>query len=850
MGPFQITAKLGEGGMGVVYAARDPRLRRTVALKVLRPERSDDDEHRRRLIQEARAAAAVAHPNIAVVHEVGEAEGRVYVAMELCAGRSLRRVLEEGRLPPARAIGVARQIAAGLACAHAAGIVHRDLKPENVMVADDGTVKILDFGLARRVATDGGDGETVSHVTEEGRVLGTPAYMSPEQARGGAVDRRSDVFSFGVVLYEMIAGARPFGGAATMDVLVALSRDEPSPPSDLAPGIPAALDRLVMDCLAKVPSLRPADGRALVDRIAAIDEEAPRADAPTPSAEAATPAPAGRRPRRLARFLGPAAIALAAAGAAGAWAARPHATTLADLPLPASPSREAVTEYAAGLRAARDGRGYLANEHLERALRDDPSLAPAELRLALFSRVHASGAMGAVRDHVRRAAELGASLTDRDRALLDAAEPCALRAPWDHAECERRLRAAVARWPDDEELSYELGFVLGSAGRFEDAEAEIGRALAADPRSARALALRATMALFRGDVGAAERDLDACLRLSPGASACVTTRAAVHEERGDCRAAEDDARAWIAAAPAGVAYHLLARAALACGRPLATVREALAQKWRRWPGRHAGEPADAIGLDLLAGDFEAAERRARAIADQIEGSDDEADHARAALRLIQILDETGRAGDAAQVAADFERRRAAWAADPRGNGLAAALDPTPRLVAAERAGGAITGEEAARRRDAWLARWEAQVAPAWRRHLWLHAYAAPAETPEDAALALAALPRYAPLPSFCPTCGLIEADVGRVYLLAGRPLDAIPPLRRAARSLRALDLPIDHTRAELALGEALEATGDRAGACAAYGVVLDRWGRARPPSRSAARARQRADALACPGRGE
>jgi serine/threonine-protein kinase len=268
---FRITSKLGKGGMGVVYAARDLTLGRTVALKVLPSGELANPERRERLLREARSASAVVHPNLATVFEVGEASGVVFIAMEHVEGRLLRAVLKEanGPLQSGEASRIAREIARGLAKAHRAGIVHRDIKPENVMILPDGGVKILDFGLAKWIhshpSSDSLSDPSASTemVTCEGKILGTPAYMSPEQARGRPVDLRSDVFSLGVVLYEMVTGVRPFRGGTTMEVLIAINRDTPTPARTLNPKVPATLQHVLDRALAKEPDARYAECGAL-----------------------------------------------------------------------------------------------------------------------------------------------------------------------------------------------------------------------------------------------------------------------------------------------------------------------------------------------------------------------------------------------------------------------------------------------------------------------------------------------------------------------------------------------------------------------------------------------------------
>jgi serine/threonine-protein kinase len=264
---FRIVERIGRGGMGIVYRAEDEKLERVVALKVLPEDFDDDASRKRRFLREARVAASLAHANVATVHEVGEADGRIFIAMELVEGRTLRHVLDGDRLAIPEALRITREIVRGVSLAHERGIAHRDLKPDNVMVRDDGVVKVLDFGLAKPVDVTPRDAETMSW-TQEGRILGTPGYMSPEQATGRPVDVRTDVFAIGVLLYEMLTGKRPFVGDTSMDILMATSRDEPVPIRKLAPRVSPALATIVERCLEKSKDERFASA---VDLLAALD---------------------------------------------------------------------------------------------------------------------------------------------------------------------------------------------------------------------------------------------------------------------------------------------------------------------------------------------------------------------------------------------------------------------------------------------------------------------------------------------------------------------------------------------------------------------------------------------------
>lgn len=259
IGPYKIVARLGEGGMGEVYLAEDARLDRRVALKILPAYFAADDARLRRFQREARAASALNHPNILTIHEVGEFEGIPYIATEFIDGATLRELADGRVLSLDEVLDIAEQVASALAAAHAAGIVHRDIKPENIMRRDDGLVKILDFGIAKLMephSPDGGDETQLAGrtQTEVGLVLGTVNYMSPEQARGLPVDERTDIWSLGVVVYEMLARRLPFSGATRMDTIVAVLDRDPSPLSEVAKDhyrVSPLLEQTINSCLQK-----------------------------------------------------------------------------------------------------------------------------------------------------------------------------------------------------------------------------------------------------------------------------------------------------------------------------------------------------------------------------------------------------------------------------------------------------------------------------------------------------------------------------------------------------------------------------------------------------------------------
>ena len=290
---YIVLEKLGGGGMGVVYKARDTQLGRLVALKFLRTELSKDPLALERLKREARAASALDHPNIVTIHEIGEQNGRTFIVMERVVGRPLNELIPRTGMRLTEALGVAAQVAGALTAAHAAGIVHRDLKPANIMVDAQGRVKVLDFGLAKRsapaVTVAAGAGEAVDTLTvdqpatEEGIILGSVPYMSPEQAEGKPLDARSDIFSFGAVLYEMITGQRAFRGESRASTLAAVVEKEPPPLNQISSTTPPELDRLVARCLRKDVHRRSqhmADVKLALDELRADSESSAKRTAP------------------------------------------------------------------------------------------------------------------------------------------------------------------------------------------------------------------------------------------------------------------------------------------------------------------------------------------------------------------------------------------------------------------------------------------------------------------------------------------------------------------------------------------------------------------------------------------
>ena len=308
LGPYEIVAPIGAGGMGDVYRARDERLKREVAIKVLPGAASTEPDRLRRFEQEAQSASALNHPNIMAVYDVGSHDGVPYIVTELLEGQTLRERLVAGPLPPRKAAEYAAQIARGLSAAHAKGIVHRDLKPENVFLTAEDHVKILDFGLAKLTAASIGAGTTgpvAEDATDPGTVLGTLAYMSPEQLKGGEVDARSDIFAFGAVLSEMLSGRGAFQRDSAAETASAILKEQPAGLSEAGTDIPPGLTHIVRHCLEKEPDAR----------LQSIRDVALKLSDPS-----TIPEPDEGRPRRLSAVVGASLILLAAFGI---WWSRP-----------------------------------------------------------------------------------------------------------------------------------------------------------------------------------------------------------------------------------------------------------------------------------------------------------------------------------------------------------------------------------------------------------------------------------------------------------------------------------------------------------------------------------------------
>ncbi len=509
VGPYEFLAPVGAGGMGEVYRARDPRLGREVAIKVLPLHRTGDPDAVTRFERESRAVAALSHPNILAIYDVGTHEGASYAVTELLEGETLRARLERSRLPWTGTAEIGAAIAEGVAAAHSRGIIHRDLKPENIFLTSDGRVKILDFGLARVTpAPSNGLASQTPTETQAGTILGTVGYMSPEQVRGESAEAPSDIFSLGCVLYEMVSGRRPFARETGVQTLSAILESEPAPLSGSGRAVPEELDRIISRCLEKNPALRMQSARDLSFALSEVVKSAHRISTSV-------------RRRRLAYVASGALAAVVLAGlAAGPLRKRilgtaasapteslavPPLENLSGAPRPVNPEA-----YQSFLRArylstrTTDADSREAVALLERAVALDPGFAPAHalLAAAYFSRLNfvVPEEARALEQRAYAAAEHALSL---DPGLAEAyvARGNLL---WSHSfrfahdRAVQEYRRALSLNPDLDRAHEGLARVFIHLGFFEEALEHAARAMEINPSNALAPSHRAQAYLWMG----------------------------------------------------------------------------------------------------------------------------------------------------------------------------------------------------------------------------------------------------------------------------------------------------------------------------------------------------------------
>jgi eukaryotic-like serine/threonine-protein kinase len=802
VGRFLVAGPLGQGGMGVLYRAVDERLGRPVALKLLHADRARDEMARARFLREARTASTLDHPNIGTVYEVGEHDGQPFIAMALYEGESLRARLQRGSLTVEEIASIARQLAEGLATAHAHGVIHRDLKPANVMLLPDGQVKLLDFGLAKVTSSD------ESSLTREGAILGTLAYMAPEQLRGSSsVDQRADLWSLGAVLYELLAGRPPFGVGPATTLIGSVLGDDPAP---LPVSAPADLAAVALRLLEKPPQRRLASARMVANLL---------------ERRAAPP-----RPLR-AQVL--AALALAVVAAVALLALR--LLRNGDGPgLPRSSIPEAEAEYERGLHEYTEGINT-AFRTLDHAAQLDPGLAAANLKGALWT-IQASNWSDALRSY-RLALAHNDRLTPRERGLLGALAPALVNDPPDWATAERRLRALHDESSGDEDAAVLLSFASSELGRDEEAERLLKSFLDGHPDSAHAWFLLGRLELRNSRWKEASAAAERCMSAHPSATVCLAVGLEVDALLGRCTDTLTQARRWIAISPDDRwGYTWVAASLEALGAPRESIDEAvrLANE-HQWGVPSVREGRSQLRLSAVAARYGALDAADAAL---VEYQRRRLPHgefdAKIVSHRIDLAFERGDGAQAGRLAAEQLSVSRAYPAPDL------AFDETPALLAAERRAGLISRVELDSAMSDWRRRFvdEKQVPTLWQ--LWITGAAAAVETPGDALAAVRVRPPLERLPNLYH-----QERIGHASLLAGRFAEAAQLLESVTANCDQLEDPIGQTRAWLDLGEAREKLGQQPGACAAYAKVVERWGKATPRSLTAEAASSAMRRLAC-----
>ncbi len=509
---YRIVEKIGEGGMGVIYRAHDTRLRRSVVLKVLRRDRSVDREHRRRLLAEARAASSLDHPNIVTIHDVLTWRGSDVIVMEYVQGQTLRQLLAAGPLPITDALAYSVQVCDAVAAAHAAGVVHRDLKPGNIMVGANGVVKVLDFGIAKRTQWSESCDTVTAPSTRAGLFVGTPEYASPEQLAGLPTDTRSDVFSFGVLFYEMLAGRRPFGFPPMSGSQV--SDGAPSVRT-INPELPECVDGIVTHALARDPAQRTTSMAELARDIRLAQQVLRRAA--HADARGIAGSRHGRWPRSIVWKAGVAAIAvLAALGAAlYMWMDRAGRLERAAAPTGGSLAQASDEAFAMLRRYDRAGNIDGAIDRFQRVLAADAGSAPAYAGLSVaYWRKYRDGrdaawiqpALSNAREAVARSPMLAAAHVALGFASLEGGDRTLARTSFDQA---------MTLDPRNADAHFGLGELLRGNGELRAAEVEYEKGLALRPDDWELQMLVGVVQFLEHRYNEAEAALQRAIRMSP-----------------------------------------------------------------------------------------------------------------------------------------------------------------------------------------------------------------------------------------------------------------------------------------------------------------------------------------------
>ncbi|WP_394821384.1 protein kinase domain-containing protein [Pendulispora albinea] len=856
---FDIEREGGVGGMGIVYRAFDRVTAQTVALKVLR---KTGPTALKRFAVEADALENLHHPGIVryVAHGVSD-DGEPYLAMEWVEGESLgarltRAAADEQPLGVRDVARLGARIAAALDTAHRIGIVHRDVKPTNILLegARLDAPKLADFGIARMNAS--------THETTSGVLVGTVGYLAPEQAHRDVLDGRADLFALGCVLFRCLTNKEAFEGSGMMTILAKLLLHDPPRIRDLRPDVPAALDELVAQLLAKDPDRRPASAasvEAALEQIATSPEHLVTMRRRRPwslprwwnhRANSAllvvllAVIPAGVVLRGIASRPPPTAIPSRAQAA-------PSAMAITQLAASPSCAAEAVRGYEQGLQALHEASWPRAHFFFDEASRVDPTCPQVQLRALITGETEASSAQQ--KESLRRATALRDKLSERDRIVLDAYAANVASDPPRVSESVQILESAVRRFPDDAELRVLLVLrkldLAPGLPQLEEMLDLLGRALRVDPTYADAWQMRGRIL---GQLRRYDEQLDAidcCLQAAPNAVDCMTDRIQALRRRGRCSDAASEARRRIAWDEREERTHwYLAINLASSGARREAIDEALHVRWELLPPekRVWMIPSDRARIAAWEGNFSEVLHELQALADGTKGSIRLEAHVREAVLSVDVLRELGRDSEAALVAARFLERAKVWVkSEPR---VSSPAYHEPQFLAAELEGEKLTPDQWRAASTAWAESTQSRMNDFERWVLgWASAVGSKIRASEalerEPPAAAGAMLRSSQQLTFL--FGFMEAYEGRLRLYANDARAAVPLLEAAAQSCNSLDFPFLNVRSHLWLGMAKEKLADVAGACAAYGFVIDRWGAARPESVTARDAKRRSRALGC-----
>lgn len=881
---YRLEALIGEGGMGRVFRAFDPKLRRRVAIKILQSRRfSGGTDDVARVMREARAAAALDHPGVVAVFDVGEAEGHPFIVMEYVDGRSLRALVGVDEIGQNERLRWMTDIARSLAAAHRVGLVHRDIKPENVMIRHDGSVKLLDFGIARRLEADPSanmiaPANQFSNTTESS-AIGTPYYMAPEQVQRRPVDARADQFSWGVLAYELFTGSLPWKSVGEgFASAVAVVAEEPARLRTEELGLPAHIGAVVHRALEKSPLRRFESMDVLV---AALVEAGPGSgplvlpDVPKESFKTALdtqqgthtevdppvmPETSSRISSKITRKVLLSVLVVGVFLTGGVvFIFRNHAppeppflkahlaaVAAHPLELPGEvfrPNTLAASAFAKGIHHFQQAALAVSVEQFTTAIEYEPRFAAAHLRLAIARLIDGPHPAGS--ESFLEARRLRRGLDFRDTLILEAFAPAFDEEPPGLEETARKLADIEQRFPNDPEIALFRPMILTVAGRDDDGARAFRDYSERHPQNATPWLALAYIHGRRDELELAHDALVRCRKIEADAIDCIWFDAKLDAYAGRCKDLEAGVKHWRQLKPDALnAMLMLAQSQMAQNVDVTTLNATFAEI------AHDASIGDATRItqklmasrDILAGKFLDADRILTALPHETRL--ETIDYLWVNELRVALHEEMGDQAGAVTLASEvlLHKKNLPGLGDVHVEGIAD--DPTMAFHEVLFAAGSIDATDFEKRRQSWMTTWRSRGATRSDRDLWTRAYAGPARSPEAANDALKILePLGPPLRFFVDH--LLVVDTARVYLLAGRTKEAVHLLTEASSSCLGPLEPLRFVQAHALLGQAHDTLGNHDAACDAYGIVLQRWGASRPGSVTAKQTRERWKKLGC-----